>query len=69
MNFDEIKNWQNKVRQELEYEMEHLSEKEKQLNDYLRALETMDDLISEIDDLNEKLDEEKERRQALELRL
>lgn len=44
MNFDEIKNWQNKVRQELEYEMEHLSEKEKQLNDYLRALETMDDL-------------------------
>lgn len=69
MNYDEIKNWQNKVRQELEYEMEHLSEKEKQINNYLRALDAMDELISEIDDLNEKLDEEKERRLALEMRL
>ena len=41
MNYDEIKNWQEKARRELKHEKEHLSEKEKQLNDYLRALETM----------------------------
>ena len=69
MNYDEIKNWQEKARRELKHEKEHLSEKGKQIDDFLSGLDAIDDLISEFDDLNEKLDEEKEQRQALEMRL
>ena len=69
MNYDEIKNWQEKTRRELKHEKEHLSEKEKQIDDFLSGLDAIDGLISEFDDLNEKLDEEKEQRQALEMRL
>lgn len=69
MNYNEIKNWQEKARRELKHEKEHLSEKGKQIDDFLSALDAIDDLISEFDDLNEKLDEEKEQRQALEMRL
>ena len=69
MNYDEIKNWQVKVRRALEDEREHLSEKERQINDYLRALEVMDGLIVEVDDLSDMLEEEKERSHALEVKL
>ncbi len=69
MNFDEIKNWQVKVRRELKDEREHLSEKERQINDYLKALEAMDGLIDEVDDLSEQLEEEKDRSHALEVKL
>ena len=69
MNYDEIKNWQEIARRELKHEKENLSEKEKQINDYLSALDAIDELISEIDDLSEKLEDEKEHRQALEVRL
>ncbi len=69
MNYDEIKNWQEKARRELKHEKENLSEREKQINDYLSALDAIDELISEIDDLSEKLEDEKEHRQALEVRL
>jgi uncharacterized protein YoxC len=60
MNYEKLKDWQNDARRGLEREVEHIREKEQQLNEYLRAMEATDELLSEVYSMQEAL----ERKQA-----
>lgn len=56
-NFDELKDWKDGARRELSDEADRLKAKYEQVNNYLRALEAIDGLISKIDTLVEDLEE------------
>ena len=83
MNIVELQVWSDDARRGLKREAEQLREKEQQIDEYLKALEAADELLTEIahlkgevedsqqeiDSLHEQLQEEKERRLAAEVRL
>ena len=60
MNYGELKDWKNCASRGLEYEIDRLREQEKQLSDYKRALDAMDELLSEIDDMKDETERQKE---------
>ena len=57
MNLEELKDWNDDARRELEREAEHLREKEEQIGGCLHILEATDELLAEIGRLQERLDE------------
>ena len=83
ININELKDWKDSTRRELDHEDERLRERHEQIGYYMHVLEATDELISEIDNLNEKLGdmqaeidslneqlrEEKDKNQTLEMRL
>ena len=57
MNLEELKDWNDDARRELEREAEHLREKEEQIGGCLHILEATDELLAEIGRLQARLDE------------
>ena len=60
INYVELKDWQDNARSGLKDEIDRLTEKEQQLSDYMRALETLDELLSEVDDLKREVERKQE---------
>ena len=56
MNVAELKDLQYGVRRMLDREIEHLQERHQQLVCFQHSIEVNDELVSEIDALNEKLE-------------
>jgi len=57
IKIDEFREWKNGARRELRDEADHLASKMEQINNYLRALDVTDDLLTTIDRLEEELEE------------
>ena len=57
MNLEELKDWNDDARRELEREAEHLIEKEEQIGGYLHVVEATEELLAEIGRLQARLDE------------
>ena len=64
INYEELTDWRDGARRELEREVEHLRERQEQMNNYLRALDATEELLSEIDELTDEL-ERKQRENEL----
>ena len=54
-NIEELKEWREDARRGLKREVEQLREKEERIEEYLRALDATDELLTEVDDLKEEL--------------
>lgn len=55
-NIEELKEWREDARRGLKREVEQLREKEERIEEYLRALDATDELLTEVDDLKEELE-------------
>ena len=63
-NFEELNDWKFYSRRGLEQEIERVKEKEERLMDYMRAMDAMEELCSQVEDLkdeNERLAQEVEK--------
>lgn len=58
INFDELKDWNEGAKRELEYEQERLREKQERIGYYLRAAEATGVLMAKIEGLNETVAEQ-----------
>ena len=56
-NIEELKVWRDDARRGLRREMDQLREKEEQIDECLKAMEVMDELLAEIDDLRGELED------------
>ena len=57
INIDELRDWKDGARRELRDEADRLATKMEQVNDYLRALDVTDELLTIIDRQEEELEE------------
>jgi len=57
---DELKVWRAEAKDGLRHEANRLEEKGRQINSYMRMLDAMDELVSEIEDLREESERKQE---------
>ena len=56
INYENLKDWQDTARSGLHHEMDRLEEKVGRIRDFLRSLDVVEELLSEIDNLREDLE-------------
>ena len=57
INIDDLKDWEDSVRRELNNEADRLKERYEKIENHMRAMEAIHDIIEKIDTLKEELDE------------
>lgn len=60
INFEELKEWRRNARRGISREIDSLKERQEQFNDYARAMDVIDGLVSQIEDVKEELAQKQE---------
>ena len=60
MTIEELKDWKDDVRNELERDLEQVREKHEQISNYLRVLDAVDEMVTEHKNLKRQLDDKQD---------
>lgn len=60
MTIEELKDWKDDVRNELERDLEQVREKHEQISNYLRVLDAVDEMVTEHKSLKRQLDDKQD---------
>lgn len=60
MTVEELKDWKDDVRNELERDLEQVREKHEQISNYLRVLDAVDEMVTEHKNLKRQLDDKQD---------
>lgn len=60
MSIEELKDWKDDVRNELERDLEQVREKHEQISNYLRVLDAVDEMVTEHKSLKRQLDDKQD---------
>ena len=60
MTVEELKDWKDDVRNELERDLEQVREKHEQISNYLRVLDAVDEMVTEHKSLKRQLDDKQD---------